>query len=341
MTDVVPPREDGYDRIPLQCRHLVDAVLITTVEDWTLVRIPTEKWTLPTRLRRVFMCHLAMLGSTLRPVTTQRLFVNFQDSDLPPPTRAPVSLEDHPNISDFQVIQRWQALRLHPAWMASDEVELYLDALRIQCPHTLFCPPVRWNIRIEIFEFDNARAPDVRFHMHVVWLAVIETTWIQVELVNDGASGHFQDIASYIASILGREASQIQQVFIPRVSPPNMCGWVLLQGILINHVLHASRHHELLDEIFSAATHLWTNSQANEASIDLAFDTRSFLLFKILEGRISTRYFAAGGPDDRTSKTPSAPSAPATAAPTKSPIRDPWLDNDPWAKKPKKLFSTR
>ena len=70
------------------------------------------------------------LSLPLRPVTTQRLFVNFQDSDLPPPTRAPVSLEDHPNISDFQVIQRWQALRLHPAWMASDEVELYLASLR-------------------------------------------------------------------------------------------------------------------------------------------------------------------------------------------------------------------
>lgn len=51
LADQVPPEDDGYWQTSLECRHLIDDVLVSAVQDWQCAGIPMQEWIHPARLR--------------------------------------------------------------------------------------------------------------------------------------------------------------------------------------------------------------------------------------------------------------------------------------------------
>lgn len=101
LIDIVPAVNDGYLQTSLDRRHLIDEVLVASIDDWHNAGIPTAEWTSAARLRREFFVHLANRGPPPTPVTTERLFVSFVDSDAPAPPRNQATLEHQAIIPDL------------------------------------------------------------------------------------------------------------------------------------------------------------------------------------------------------------------------------------------------
>lgn len=350
----IPADDDGYNQTPLDKRHLIDEVVVTAIDDWHNAGIPVEEWTLAARLRRAFFAHLASHHGPPVPVTTERLFVSFVDSQNPAPPRTQAALVHQNILPDLAVLRRL--------------FDTALDALRPFFVNTYFAPPAVWNSENDTLDFLDGRTPDTWFHPYVIWPVIIDATWVLLEMVRDAAfpvtvfmsapqsfAHHMPDIVGHLARIHAIAPLSIQQVFVPFQTPQHMCGWTLLESIYIrhhsalpdssmaaSHIFASSRHHEIAQEIRLNSSRAWMDSGASESTVDLAFDVRSAFLLRILEGRVASTYACAGGEHDEP--MPLAGSAPATKAKPPSVSKnapDPWLESDPWNRRQKKLPTTK
>ena len=164
--------------------------------------------------------------------------------------------------------------------------------------------------------------------------------------------GYIPAFIGHIANLIGLPAEEIQGVPVPFQTPPGMCGWSLIHGFFQRmqlvlpdtphaflDILASSRHRELIRTIKGTDFAFWENSGADEATIDFAYDVRNGFLCRILEGRTTEAFDAAGGVDDAAAM-PEPLATPGVSVKTNV-AQDPWAAGDPWAKKPKRLFSTK
>ena len=326
------------------------------------------------RLRRAFFAQLARANGPQDAVTSVRLFVHFTDLQVPAPLQPTGSfpLRPHPAIPDYHIIRRLLKLRDQPGWLASDELDWVLEYPRQVIHQTCFCPPARWCSFSNAFIYFQGLAPDFRHHTSVTWFLIVDGAWVQLDLsVGDawatvGATGlktlfcygppeifgYIPAFVAHISNLVGLPASEVQAVPVPFRTAPGMCGWTLLHGFFQRMQLvlpdtphafldiHASaRHRELIRTIKGTDFAFWENSGVPEDTVDFAYDVRNGFLCRILEGRATEAFDSAGGPDDAAS-TPEALPSPASG-PKTNVAQDPWATGDPWAKKPKRLFSTK
>lgn len=244
-----------------------------------------------------------------------------------------------------------------------------LDSLRPLYVNTYFAPPAQWNEQDDCFEFFEGRTPDTWFHPHVIWPVIIGTTWVLVELLRDpnvpvslfmsapnSLAHYLPDIVGHVARTHALQPYTVQQIFIPFHTPQHMCGWTLLESIFVrhqcslpdsalaaSHIFSSSRHREIVQEIRLNSSHAWTSSGAQESTVELAFDVRTSFLLRILEGRIAATYSCAGGENDAvmTPAKPTSPGKPGSPPDSSKSGPDPWLESDPWTRKPKKQPTTK
>ena len=375
LQDELPPVNDGFEQVSFGKKALIEDVLVSAIEDWVADNIPTDVWLQPVKLRRGFFSRLARNSMQHDSVTTIRLYVNFVDVQAPlaaPQHPGGFPLRPHPAIPDYHIIRRLLKMRDQPGWLASDELDWILEYPRLVLPQTYFCPPARWCSVTSAFLYFQGLTPDFRHHTSVTWFLIVDGTWVQLDLsVGDAWStvgltglktlfcygppeifGYIPAFIVHIANLIGLPAHEIQAVPVPFQTPPGMCGWSLLHGffqrmqLVMPDTPHAfldilanTRHRELVRVIKGTDFACWENSGVAADTVDFAYDARNGFLCRILEGRTTEAFDCAGGVDDGSSK--SDPHASAASTVKANTAQDPWASGDPWAKKPKRLFSTK
>ena len=375
LQDELPPFNDGFEQVSFGKKALIEDALVSAIEDWVADNIPTDVWLQPVKLRRAFFSQLARNSMQHDSVTAIRLFVNFVDAQAPsaaPQHPGGFPLRPHPAIPDYHIIRRLLKMRDQPGWLASDESDWILEYPRLVLPQTYFCPPARWCSVTSAFLYFQGLNPDFRHHTSVTWFLIVDGTWVQLDLsVGDAWStvgltglktlfcygppeifGYVPAFIAHIANLIGLPAREIQAVPVPFQTPPGMCGWSLLHGffqrmqLVMPDTPHAfldilanTRHRELVRVIKGTDFACWENSGVAADTVDFAYDARNGFLCRILEGRTTEAFECAGGVDDGSSK-PDSPASAAMAAKANT-AQDPWASGDPWAKKPKRLFSTK
>ena len=358
VSDRLPPQDDGFRRLSIYHKNLIEEVLAASIEEWITHEAPVDLRGVALRLRRHFFVSMASAPPHV-PVTDTPLRVRFVGPTDAATVHTRLFRGFNHEIPGFPIVDRLQALLRNEGWLASDELNFLLDPLRLLFNQILFAPPGRWHDDRADLIFFQDRQVDFRFHEHSIWFVIFEEAWIKLDLIAQGerytlfvhCHNQFIEILPrfvvYIANALGVHASVIHAIHVPQTSPHGLCGWSLVYdlywraGILLpdasvacRNALLNTRHHDLIARIQQESHDEWRRL-ADPALSNFCIAARTAFLGRVLQGFFDSHRGAAGGSSEAASKPSNAESSAAQSGPI-----DPLVANDPW-KQPKKLFGSR
>ena len=321
--------------------NFIDALedaLASSREDWHQAGAPTTLCNFANEARRLFLMHLAKNADPSEAATGFRRPRPPPEVDRPPAT-TPAD----------QIWVRLQHLWQRPAWLPSDVCDDLLETLRAAMPHTLFCPPCRWNSHDESFEaFNNFRC-DIGPYSHAFLLVLWDTHWIICEIHKtttvwitiQAPDAYQQGVPPLIAAItawLLLDRVTVHTTFLGHTTLPNACGWACMFQLFqrfqvdlpfptVEHHLRLAQHEyaETINAIRAFALRQWHHDFVPPMMIAFAQSALVFSINKILDGRGVQQYDSGGAPDAKA--PPTEPTAEASSTKTDP---DPWANRDPW-----------
>ena len=316
----------------------IEDVLAVSRDEWRQAGAPTSLCNFAHEARRLFFINRAKHANPAEAADGFRR----QDHQTEP-ERPPISMPvDH-------ILERLRHFWQRPSWLPSDVCDDMLDFLRCALPHTLFCPPCRWNSNDETFEAFNHFGCSIAPYSHAFLLILWDTHWVTCEIHKASSvwitiqapEAYQQGVPPLVAAVrswLSLDQVTVHTTFLRHTALPNVCGWTCLFQLfqrfnvevplpsVERHLrLVQHQHAEIINAIRAFALRQWHHDFVPPMLIAFAQSAIVHSINKILDGRGVAHYDCGGAPDAKA--TSSDITADATNA---NVVPDPWTNKDPW-----------
>ena len=245
------------------------------------------------------------------------------------------------------LFQRIASFAEKPLWLASDELELILDMIRLSSPDLYIWPPCQWSNSDEAFSPIRHQETLIQAYHQAIAFVEVDHHWVLLALhkndgitvvtiftnqVNHPAVFHLLRHMAFLCNAPLQSTTFITQYVN---QPQDLCGWVLLQHLMTMTrttvlAVTATQVHALAQHPFATAIialnadsdRLWNLTPHDPNLRILAESTRMNFLLRSLHKRADTPYVSAGA-GGNTDTDMDQPSSQNTA--------DPLWTNDPWS----------
>ena len=334
--------------LPPRLVDIINTCIQSSIEDWCTYHMSQDVAIIATHLRRNFLWDRARREAGGQPVQQFRLTVAVPQPrpDARPPLREPPS-------DVTSILARLQHFQQYPGWAASDEIDYTLDLLRAHHP-----------------SYINDYEPDIQSYRHIFWSVLTLHHWVQVEMYFSPEHAQFyftvpnsirETLLPLVNHIIQRARVDSDIVSVETIhqdTPHGLCGYRTLHQLfhrvsldfapLRDPEMQTLWRHQLgdeIEEIRNEARLVWHNAQAPQELIEFAANVRNWYLIRVLEHRFPEIFLAGGALEDVAMDTEhqskskakgadqSVPGGKGTGESSKA-STDPWLQNDPWAKRP-------
>lgn len=289
MIHVTPTHQEPLNR-----------VILRSQQSWNRTNATRELCRFATESRQAFMAEYArnQADTRLPPGVATTMFVGPTTDyiqEMCQKQRSPTHREREINWLRTMLIQ--------PAWLTNFEVEMVLQAIRLQLLDKYLPSPLHFNSTTETLEPFVNDLPSlagyskvlffVTFHHH--WLTISglkhENRWMLTAAVPDPKSSQLPALFSAIAAILESSPSMVHIQAVETRSPPHLCGWILLQSLrdyvslpmlpdttLLLQRIATMPNSRIKTLLFEEALSTWTRHAPHQELVTFATQVRIFAL---------------------------------------------------------------
>ena len=237
-----------------------------------------------------------------------------------------------------------------PAWMPSDLLDFAFDILRLRRPDVLFAPPCLWDEQAETFRAFQDLKPCWSGQTLAIVPIVWGTHWVHCEIASRSgcpwiciyAPIHYHQQSMPLLQALARWLhldflSCIVSYFVHFPSP-DLCGWVLALSLFDRFggdiplpsqeqytLITVHPHADIIAQIRSGLLQTMQQALCSPGFVTSAQSLLVLHINRILQGRITVDFAAAGAPEAKAAPSPAMPASASASV-------DPWLKKDPWSK---------